>query len=203
MADIVTFDGPNKLIIESVVAGDNVTEAAEIYSEWKDWVRMSDNAKFLPAFSPVGGDPVSLTESLDTTFFLENGWRLRGYEGDHKWTITGNILTREPGESVSVPVLGAYTVNVETQVSTVVRLINAGSSLSDADKDDIINRLFLYILENGESFAEAMRLIRAEAAGSIAVNGTENRVKSADGLTDRIVANADEDGRDVLATDGT
>lgn len=203
MADIVTFDGPNKLIIEVSLGSDNVSDAFEIYSEWKDWVRISDNAKFLPAFSVVGGDPISLVENLDSTFFLENGWRLRGAELDHKWQINGNILTREPGESVSVPVLGDFTVNVETKVSTIVRLINAGAAISDADKNDIINRLFLYILENGESYAETMRIIRAEAAGSIEKIATEHRIKSADGTKDRIVANADETGRDVTATDGT
>jgi hypothetical protein len=203
MPAIVTFDGPNKLIIEIANGTENSLDVVEIYSEWKEWVRTSDNSKFLQAFTPVGGDPITGTLSLDITYFLENGWRIRPAELDHKLTLVGNLFTREPGESVNVDTIGAFTVNVEQQLSTVVRALETIAPLTDADKDDIINRLFLYILENGESFAEAMRLIRAEAAGSIVVTGTEHRIKSADGLTDRIVADADETGRDVTSTDGT
>ena len=203
MADIVTFDGPNKLIVEVSAAGDNSLEASHIYSEWKFWLTLSDNAKYLQAFTPVGGDPITGTESLDITYFLENGWRIRPAELSHKLVVTGNLYTREPGQSAFVDTLGAFTVNTETQVSTVVRVIDPETLLTDAEKDDIINRLFLYALENGESFAEAMRLIRAEAAGSIVKVGDVHRVKSNDGAKDRVVATADETGRTVTGTDGT
>jgi len=204
MADVVTFDGPNKLIIEISAAGDNELDVFEIYSEWKVWVTQSDNMKYLQAFTPVGGDPITLTESLDITYFLENGWRIRPAELDHKLTLTGNIFTREPGQSVSVDTVSPFTVNVETNVSTVVRLLTPENTvLSDAEKDDIINRLFLYILENGETFAETMRLVRADAAGSIVKTGDLHEVRNAANTKTRITANADETGRDVTATDGT
>lgn len=204
MADIVTFDGPNKLIIEVSAAGDNALDVFEIYSEWKFWVTQSDNMKYLQAFTPVGGDPINLVESLDITYFLENGWRVRPAELSHKLTLNGNLFTREPGQSVNVDTIGAYTVNVEQKVSTVVRLLSPGdTTLSDAEKDDIINRLFLYILENGESFAETVRIVRAEAAGTIVKTANLHEVKSADGGKTRITATADEDGRNVTATDGT
>lgn len=204
MADVVTFDGPNKLIIEISAAGDNELDAVEIYSEWKVWVATGDNTKYLQAFSPIGGDPVTLTESLDITYFLENGWRIRPAELSHKLLVNGNIFTREPGESAFVDTLGAFTVNAETKTSTVVRLLTPENTvLSDAEKDDIINRLFLYVLENGESYAEAMRLIRAEAAGTIVKTGDQHEIKSSDGAKNRIVATADETGRSVTSTDGT
>ena len=204
MPDVVTFDGPNKLIIEISAAGDNELNVFEIYSEWKVWVTQSDNMKYLKAFAPIGGDPVTLTESLDITYFLENGWRIRPAELDHKLLLNGNVFTREPGQSVFVDTIGAFTVNAETKTSTVVRLLQPENTpLSDADKDDIINRLFLYILENGETYAEAIRLIRAEAAGDIEKIGDVHRIKSADGLRDRITATANAEGRDVTATDGT
>jgi hypothetical protein len=56
-------------------------------------------------------------------------------------------------------------------------------------------------LENGESVKQALRLIRAEAAGSIERNGLEHKIKSADGLTDRIIATASASGREVTSTD--
>jgi hypothetical protein len=120
MPDVVTFDGPNRIITEIDAGGDNVLDVIEIYSEWKDWVRTSDNAKFEQAFSVVGGDPISATQNLGSTFFLENGWRIRPAERNHKLTLVGNLFTREEGESPTVAVLGAFTVSVELRVSNLV-----------------------------------------------------------------------------------
>lgn len=120
MAAIVTFDGANKIITEISAAGDNSIDAIEIYSEWKEWVRMSDNSKFLQAFSVLGGEPLSGSEALGTTFFLENGWRIRPAELDHKLVVAGNLFTREAGQSAFLDTLGAFTVNVETRTSSLV-----------------------------------------------------------------------------------
>ncbi len=126
MPDIVTFDGPNKLIVEISLPGDNELDLVEIYSEWKVFVQTSDNSKFLQAFTPVGGDPITGTESLGITYFLENGWRIRPAETSHKLTIVGNLFTREPGQSAFVDTVGAFTVNAETRVSNLVTLLTAG-----------------------------------------------------------------------------
>ena len=54
MADIVTFDGVNKIITEiglgsPIGSADNELDVVEIYSEWKEWVRtMVDSG--LPAW---------------------------------------------------------------------------------------------------------------------------------------------------------
>ena len=75
--------------------------------------------------------------------------------------------------------------------------------ITQADKDAIVAQVFSQIMAGTETFSEQIKLIRAEAAGSITVTGTENRIKSADGNKDRIVANADETGRTVTSTDGS
>jgi hypothetical protein len=121
VADIVSFDGVTRVIQVLDQPGQDVIEldGAEVYSEWKVWVRQSDNAKFLQAFSTVGGDPISATQSLGVTLFLENGWRIRPTEKNHKLIIIGNFFTRD-GESAFLPTLGGYTVNTETRVSNLV-----------------------------------------------------------------------------------
>ena len=81
-------------------------------------------------------------------------------------------------------------------------IVNPDATLPDAEKDDIVDRLFAYMMENGETYAEAMRLVRAEAAGSIVKTGDIHEIKSADGLKTRITASANEDGRIVTDTDG-
>lgn len=75
-------------------------------------------------------------------------------------------------------------------------------TLPDSEKDDIVARVFAYMMENGETYAEAMRLIRAEAAGSIVKTGDIHEVMSADSVKARITATANEDGRIVTDTDG-
>ena len=80
--------------------------------------------------------------------------------------------------------------------------ITVGSGVTQQDKDDIENQVHTRIMENGESFEEQTRLIRAEAAGSIVKTGDVHEIKSANGGKTRITATANEDGRIVTDTDG-
>jgi hypothetical protein len=114
----VTFDGPNKLM--RVNYGEiNLNVETDLYSEWKNWLLWEDNSKYLKAFTPVGGDAKTDTESLDTTYFLENGWRILPWEGDYILNITGNIYTREPGQSPSNAVSGVSTSYERSSIVTV------------------------------------------------------------------------------------
>jgi molybdopterin biosynthesis enzyme MoaB len=81
-------------------------------------------------------------------------------------------------------------------------LVTGGSGVTAGDIVDIKNAIFNEIMEGAESFAEQIRLIRAEAAGTITRSGTTHQIKSADGVTDRITATADETGRTVTAVNG-
>lgn len=119
---VVTFDGTNRVITE-IENGDNTVAVSDIYSDWKRWLLEGDNTKFAPAFTPVGGDPITADQALGTTYFLENGWRIRPAETSHKLVLVGNIYTREPGQSVFLSTLGAFTVSAETRVSAIVERI--------------------------------------------------------------------------------
>lgn len=138
MPNKVTFDGPNKVIVEIAAGPENTVDVTTVYSEWKTWLRQSDNAKYLPAFSQVGGDPITTTQNLGSTFFLENGWRIRPAESNHKVTLVGNVYTREPGQSVFVPTEGAFTVNTETRVSSLV-----DSTVSRLDVTALLNAVYI------------------------------------------------------------
>lgn len=138
MPAIVTFDGVNKIITEISALGDNELNVIEIYSEWKEWVLLSDNAKFLSAFSVVGGDAITSVQNLGSTFFLENGWRIRPAELNHKLTLVGNLFTREEGQSVFVATIGAFTVNTETRVSSLV-----DSSVARLDLDQLLQAVYI------------------------------------------------------------
>lgn len=181
MPDIVLFDGPNRIItvIDDVGNLEMELDVVEIYSEWKVWCQANsgDNLRYLPAFSFVGGDPISATQSLGITYFLENGWRVRPAEKNHKLTIIGNLFTREEGESVFLPTLGSFTVNTETRVSNLV-----DSSVSRLDLNQLLTAVYIDQL-SGEAGTD-------EGSGSQPAIGTPTRPSNnlADAFT---IANRD------------
>lgn len=114
----VTFDGPKKLIL----INDGVIEIdfrTDVYSNWKEWKQTEVNSKFLQAVSVVGGDPLPGSRILGSTFFLENGWKIRSWEGEHILSIEGNVFTRE-GDDPVLPTIGDFKVTVNFIVSTLV-----------------------------------------------------------------------------------
>jgi hypothetical protein len=75
----VTFDGVNKKII--VNEGESFLRVKEdVYSSWKEWVKLRDNAKFLPAFRSVGGDPLGNNLYAGDIYFLINEWQIIVYQ---------------------------------------------------------------------------------------------------------------------------
>lgn len=122
----VTFDGTNKLII--VDSGITSLDAAiDLYSDWKEWVLVGDNSKYPLAFSTIGGDDLGGGRYLGATYFLENGWKIRPYEGNHALSIVGNIYTRD-GSSPFVVTLGNYNVLITSNVSNLIDTIAVGGN---------------------------------------------------------------------------
>lgn len=132
----VTFDGPNKLIL----VNDNETELdfrEDVYSAWKEWVQdpNHNNARWIEAISSVGGDPLPGARVLGTTFFLENGWRMRTWEGNHSLTVTGNVFTRE-GDPLFVNTIDPWTITINLNTSTLVEALTPDSgdtTITDGD----------------------------------------------------------------------
>ncbi|MHA1950745.1 MAG: hypothetical protein ACW99G_12260 [Candidatus Thorarchaeota archaeon] len=137
MANKVTFDWDDLLII----VNNGVTELdvqIDLYSDWKEDVKIGDNGKHPIAFRNVGGDPISDTQNLGATYFLLNGWKIRPYEGDHQLDITGNLYTDPFGEQIIIPTLGDYTVLVNMQVSNLV-----DSSVARLDLIQLLNTVYI------------------------------------------------------------
>ena len=95
----VSFDGVNKVIFVNSPTVDSLNVKEDIYSNWKEWMQVRDNQKYEQALTAIGGDPITATESVGITYFLENGWRIRPYSRDHILTVSGNLYTREPGDN--------------------------------------------------------------------------------------------------------
>jgi hypothetical protein len=145
----VTFDGINRLII--INFGENSIDVAiDIYGDWKEWVLQNDNAKYTVAISAIGGDSIGGGRFLGSTFFLENGWKIRPYEGDHVLSVTGNLYTRD-GSSPFVQTLGSYNVLTSMQVSNLIDTVSTsgGSFTLDQIAEAVWNKLIPSIPNTG------------------------------------------------------
>lgn len=117
----IVFDPADKRII---LDSTSVT-ATELYSRWCDWLTLSDNAKYLPAFRAVGGDDLGGGLLIPPYYFLLNGWRVRPMEANHNLTITGNLFVDGGGVPV-VNTLGTFQVNVNYTVPVQAQGISTG-----------------------------------------------------------------------------
>lgn len=131
-AQKVHFDGPNKYIVVNHGVTD-LTVQNDIYSAWKEWKVQLDNSKYLQAMSAIGGDPITDTTSVGITYFLENGWRIKMWEGDFDLGVDGNIYTREPGQSPYIPPDGDWSVSINGNRSNLVDIVSPENALSNTD----------------------------------------------------------------------
>lgn len=129
-----SFDGPNRLVI--LASGTTSIQVRDVYLAWKEWVSTEDNTKWLPAFSFVGGDPLVGALSLGVTFFLENGWKIRPQEANHRLAVTGNLYCRD-GSSPFAPTVGKYNVLANLMTSDLVSTISTASQQQAATPDEI------------------------------------------------------------------
>ncbi len=73
----VTFNGITKQIIATGYADYAVVDVEkELYSAWKRWTVLTNNAKYLQAFRPIGGDATGGTQTAPPYFFLMNNWKI-------------------------------------------------------------------------------------------------------------------------------
>jgi hypothetical protein len=126
----ITFDPANRRII---LDSASVT-AEEIFSRWEDWMLLSDNAKYLPAFRHAGGDDLGGGLFIPNYMFLMNGWRVRPMESSHNLTITGNLFVDGGGVPV-VSTLGTYQVNVNYTVPVQAQGISTSGSSGPSAAD--------------------------------------------------------------------
>lgn len=128
----VTFDGPNKYIL----INDGETDIAikrDIYSAWKEWAKTEVNLKYLQALNTVGGEPTFGSQSLDVTYFLVNGWKIKPYPGSYDLTLDGNIFDVDGGD-IKVPAdldeNKPNNITITRNTSVIVRQVAGTSATS-------------------------------------------------------------------------
>lgn len=109
----VTFDGDNKRIIinpdETEIYVKN-----DIYSNWKEWTQVRENAKYLDAIRTTGGDPVGGGLYAGDIYFTVNGWKVVVNE---QVIVNGIIYDDTPGVSPFIVSPGGGVRNVVSNLA--------------------------------------------------------------------------------------
>jgi len=163
-----TFDGAARLLIlnSGVVSIDAQINA---YSDWKEWVRVGDNSKYLPMFRTVGGDPTSSDQALGCVFFLINGWRIRPQEANHELAVSG-LLRVDGGGNPFVTTLGPFNVSIVREFSNLATQVLTGGGaggFTDADRLNLANDK-----ANSESVLEQVSSLTEQIAKVIKLQKT-------------------------------
>ena len=125
----LVFDPTAKRIVLDTTS----VSASQLWVAWIDWVVLSDNSKYLPAMSQVGGESLGSGLAIPPYIFLQNGWKVRPMELNHDLVITGNLFVEGGGVPV-VKTLGTYQVNVSYTVPMQAQaLVTSGSSVTAAE----------------------------------------------------------------------
>lgn len=133
----ISFDGPSLLI--TLAAGDTEVEVAEIYSRWKDWVLLSDNAKYPPAFRETGGDPLGGGVFAGVNTFIRNdlGWRIKPPEQDIIINLIGNIYPEDPDTVWREPTAGNFDTSINTNNAASALVVAGAGGGGGATADEV------------------------------------------------------------------
>lgn len=198
-----TFDGPNKRI---VLGSGSVLDVRDLYSRWKDWSLLSDNTKYLDAFSVVGGDPIDLGAGIYVTsyFFLQNGWRVRPAEASYTLTVENGILLTSTGADPFIPTVGSFNVLVRYSQPVKSETIDTGGTGGGITVAEVWQN---HDVEEGLSPEQMLRLILSAVSNKLSINKTTGIVKTRDvaDTKDRLVVLTDEDGQrlDIISRDAS
>lgn len=124
----VSFDGATK-VITCTSGTTSLDIRKDAYSRWKDWVLTDDNAKYLQAFSTLGGDEIATGEFVGDFYFLENGWKIKPQEASHVLSVVGNIFSRD-GSNPYNSTTGTYNVTIKTKYAALTnQIVSAGAEI--------------------------------------------------------------------------
>lgn len=122
-----SFDGINKLIIvHDEVSAIDIKQ--DVYSDWKEWILLRDNSKYIQALRSIGGDPIGVGLYAGDIYFLINGWKIYI---DHTVAVSGVIFSEDGTSPFLVP---AQTYIVTNTVSNLVQTASNADMISIIEK---------------------------------------------------------------------
>lgn len=158
-----SFNGETKVI--TLTPGTVTLPARDIWSRWVDWMLASDNSKYLPAFTTVGGNTIDagVGTSIPIYVFLINGWRIKPQESSHTLTVNDGILLVEGGGDPFNSTIGNYVVQINYQQPVQAITVNTAGSVGTDP--------WATVIEGDLTAADTMRLMLAVLTGKSSKTG--------------------------------
>lgn len=207
----LSIDSYNKIL--AITSPDTEYDLQSLHDEVQDWLAapvgmVNDGTWNLKGeiLDPQGKieDPSNPGVFSQIILILNPEWQLQFWGGSGYTRIFGGKLV---GGVADEPIKATGTAGDITVLESPVDgvTVAVGSGVTQQDKDDIEEQVHTRVMEDGETFEQAMRLIRAVAAGSIVQQPDGSYViKSKDGLKDRVEGDdAANEGRTISATDSS
>lgn len=110
-----SINGETKII--TLTSGTTNVSVRDLWSRWVDWVKLSDNSKYLPALVSIGGVPINEAEGtfIPVYAFLINGWRIKPQEANHTLNVNDGILLVSGGGDPFINTTGDFVVRINYQ----------------------------------------------------------------------------------------
>lgn len=163
---MLTFDGPNKLVI---LSGVTTLSVRDLWSRWVDWALTSDNSKFPVAMEQVGGQEIDAGAGtrIPIYCFLLNGWKVRPQESSHTLTVGDGVLLVSGGGDPFVNTVGTFVVRVNYQQPVqAISFSSTGATAPDPLES---------VVEGTLTLGGAIRLLLATNSGISDGAGTSTR----------------------------
>ena len=131
-------DTATKTLIVSLAPDGNdqvdIDATVDVWSDLiEDWESTLALRRFTFPLVAIGGETIS-SGKLGTTFVLLDPWQIAPYEASHDLNIDGNLFTESALVNLVLPTVGAYTVSVNRNLSTLVEVVESGTSGLTADE---------------------------------------------------------------------
>ena len=132
----IEFDPINKYI-KILTGSTSPMDVLTIYSAAMDW---ADSLAGMPYDCPmgaVGKAPMGGGVYTDSVFILQNGWKIKLYNGNYHFIFKGTIITDDGTSRTVNPDSGNVTIEFQVTSQGIVSI--QGSGVTQQDKDDISN----------------------------------------------------------------
>jgi hypothetical protein len=196
-----SFDGTSKVI--TLTAGTTTMSVRDVWSRWVDWIALSDNSKYLPAFVTVGGDDIDpgAGTKIPIYAFLLNGWRIKPQEADHTLNVTDGILLVDGGGDPFNNTSGDYVVRINYQQPVqAISFSTAGGEAPTAEQ--VAAAVWSSVLIGSTITAsQLLQVISAALAGKLDGAGTSLvAIRDLEDTKDIITAAVDASGNRLTVT---
>jgi hypothetical protein len=109
-------------------------DVAALWSDYMDWLSVSDNSKYPSAMRSVGGDDIDTGAGtkVPAYIYLINGWKIRPMESQHTLNVGNGILLVDGGGDPFVNTVGTFMIriNYSQPVQAITVSTGGGSGAS-------------------------------------------------------------------------